>query len=79
MLGAAYAGHPPIRTFKVKVKNPDHPIAKGVRDFIVTDEQHYMEYDKDRKHIFLETVNEEGLDIGTKAELRRDGARRLGL
>jgi type 1 glutamine amidotransferase len=62
VLGAAYAGHPPIRTFKVKVKNPDHPITKGVRDFIVTDEQHYMEYDKDPKHIFLETVNEEGLD-----------------
>ena len=64
VLGAAYAGHPPIRTFKVKVKNPDHPIAKGVRDFIVTDEQHYMEYDKDPKHIFLETVNEEGLAYG---------------
>ena len=61
VLGAAYAGHPPIRTFRVKVKNPDHPIAKGVRDFVVTDEQHYMEYDKDPKHIFLETVNEEGL------------------
>jgi type 1 glutamine amidotransferase len=61
VLGAAYAGHPPIRTFKVKVTNPDHPITKGVRDFIVTDEQHYMEYDKDRKQIFLETVNEEGL------------------
>ena len=64
VLGASYAGHPPIRTFKVKVKNPDHPIAKGVRDFIVTDEQHYMEYDKDPKHIFLETVNEEGLTYG---------------
>jgi Trehalose utilisation len=61
VLGAAYAGHPPIRTFKVKVTNSDHPITKGVRDFIVTDEQHYMEYDKDKKHIFLETVNEEGL------------------
>jgi hypothetical protein len=61
VLGAAYAGHPPIRTFKVKVKNPDHPITKGVRDFVVTDEQHYMEYDKDPKHVFLETVNEEGL------------------
>lgn len=61
VLGAAYAGHPPIRTFKVKIKNPDHPIAKGVSDFVVTDEQHYMEYDKDVKHIFLETVNEEGL------------------
>ncbi len=61
-LGAAYAGHPPIRTFKVKVTNPNHPITKGVKDFVVTDEQHYMEYDKDRKDIFLETVNEEGLD-----------------
>lgn len=62
VLGAAYAGHPPIRTFKVKVTNPNHPITKGVKDFIITDEQHYMEYDKDRKNIFLETVNEEGLD-----------------
>jgi len=62
VLGAAYAGHPPIRTFKVKVTNSNHPITKGVRDFIVTDEQHYMEYDKDRKNIFLESVNEEGLD-----------------
>jgi type 1 glutamine amidotransferase len=61
VLGASYSGHPPIRTFKVKVKNPDHPITKGVRDFIVTDEQHYMEYDKDPRHILLETVNEEGL------------------
>jgi hypothetical protein len=61
VLGASYTGHPPIRTFKVKVKNPDHPIAKGVRDFVVTDEQHYMDYDKDPKLIFLETVNEEGL------------------
>ena len=62
VLGAAYAGHPPIRTFKVKVTNSNHPIAKGVKDFVITDEQHYMTYDKDPKHIFLETVNEEGLD-----------------
>jgi Trehalose utilisation len=66
VLGAAYAGHPPIRTFKVKVKNADHPITKGVRDFIVTDEQHYMDYDKDSKYIFLETVNEDGLDFNKK-------------
>jgi hypothetical protein len=61
VLGASYTGHPPIRTFKVKVTSPNHPITKGVRDFVVTDEQHYMEYDKDPKFIFLETVNEEGL------------------
>ena len=61
VLGAAYTGHPPIRTFKVKVTNPEHPITKGVKDFVVTDEQHYMTYDKDPKFLFLETVNEEGL------------------
>lgn len=61
VLGAAYAGHPAIRTFKVKVKNPHHPITEGVHDFVVTDEQHYMEYDKDPKYLLLETVNEEGL------------------
>ncbi len=66
VLGAAYTGHPAIRTFKVKVTNPNHPITKGITDFVVTDEQHYMDYDKDPKNIFLETVNEEGLDFAKK-------------
>ena len=61
VLGAAYTGHPPIRTFKVKVTNSDHPITQGVKDFVVTDEQHYMIYDKDPKFLFLQTVNEDGL------------------
>ena len=61
VLGAAYTGHPPIRTFRVKVTNPDHPITQGVRDFVITDEQHYMAYDKDPKFSFLQTVNEDGL------------------
>ncbi len=61
VLGAVYTGHPPIRTFKVKVTNPDHPITQGVSDFIITDEQHYMTYDKDPKFLFLQTVNEAGL------------------
>ena len=61
VLGAAYTGHPPIRTFKVKVTNADHPITQGVKDFVVTDEQHYMTYDKDPKFLFLQTVNEDGL------------------
>ena len=62
VLGAAYAGHPPIRTFQVKVTNPNHPITQGVRNFVVTDEQHYMDYDKDPKYVFLETVQVDGLD-----------------
>ncbi|MFN7922186.1 MAG: ThuA domain-containing protein [Bryobacteraceae bacterium] len=70
VLGAETQGHPPIRKFKVKVTNPNHPITRGVRDFIVTDEQHYMKYQKDPKHLLLESVNEEGLDynkLGPKA------------
>lgn len=62
VLGAAYAGHPPIRTYSVRVRDPIHAIAQGVSDFIVTGEQHYMEYDKDPAHVFLETVNPKGLD-----------------
>ena len=61
VLGAAYTGHPPIRAFRVKVTNRDHPITRGVSDFVITDEQHYMIYDKDPKFLFLETVNEDGL------------------
>jgi hypothetical protein len=72
VLGAAYAGHPAIRTFKVNVTNPDHPITKGVRNFVVTDEQHYMDYDKDRKYVLLETVSVDGVDY------RGRGATSLG-
>lgn len=70
VLGAAYAGHPPVRTFKVRVKNSDHPVMRGVKDFVVTDEQHYMEYDRDPKTVLLESVNEQGLtwkEMGTTA------------
>ena len=28
--------------------NSSHPITQGVQDFIVNDEQHYVEYDKDK-------------------------------
>lgn len=73
VLGAAYAGHPPIRTFKVRVTNHDHPITRGVKEFVVTDEQHYMEYDKDRKFLFLETVNEQGLDFDGKGPVAPGG------
>ncbi|PIB30411.1 hypothetical protein BFP77_04555 [Maribacter sp. 4U21] len=74
VLGAAYAGHPPIRSFKVKVKKSDHPIMEGITDFVVTDEQHFMEYDKDPEYVLMESVNEDGLrhsykgtDMGTTA------------
>lgn len=60
--GAIYAGHPAIRPFKVKIVNPEHPITRGVKDFVVTDEQHYVVYDKDPKFVLARSVNEDGLD-----------------
>ena len=70
VMGGAYLGHPPLRPFKVRVTNPDHPITRGVSDFMVTDEQHYMTYDKDPKNIILQSENIDGLryeTYGTKA------------
>jgi len=63
VLGAVTQQHPPIRPFKVKVVNKEHPITRGVNDFVVTDEQHYMTYEKDPKHLLLQSVNEDGLDF----------------
>jgi Trehalose utilisation len=60
--GGAYIGHPPLRPFKVRVVNANHPITQGINDFIVNDEQHYVEYDKDRKYVLLEAENTDGLN-----------------
>ncbi len=60
--GAIYTGHPPIRPFKVEITDSTHPITQGVSDFIVTDEQHYVKYDKDPNYVFMRSVNEDGLE-----------------
>jgi type 1 glutamine amidotransferase len=70
VMGGAYIGHPPLRPFKVRVVNKNHPITKGIEDFMVNDEQHYVAYDKDHQNIFLEAENVDGLtyeDHGTKS------------
>lgn len=59
--GATIIGHPPVRPFKVKIINHDHPITKGVNDFIITDEQHFLIYEKDPKHVLAMSVNEDNL------------------
>jgi hypothetical protein len=68
--GAIYTGHPPVRPFKVTITDKNHPITQGVNDFIVTDEQHYVKYDKDPKYVFMRSINEDGLeytsDIGNQ-------------
>ncbi|MFN7996181.1 MAG: ThuA domain-containing protein [Bryobacteraceae bacterium] len=62
VMGGAYIGHPTLRPFKVSVVNRDHPITQGVSDFMVTDEQHFVEFDKDKKYVLLESDNIDGLE-----------------
>ena len=42
-------------------RRTQHPITQGMSDFIVNDEQHYVEYDKDKKFILMEAENVDGL------------------
>lgn len=45
----------------VRIVNKEHPVTRGVEDFMVTDEQHYLIYDKDPKNILLHSENVDGL------------------
>ena len=74
MEGAIHTGHPAIRPFKVKIVNHGHPITKNVNDFIVTDEQHYMTYDKNPKYVLAQRVNKDGMDFTETARRRGNSA-----
>jgi len=63
--GALFTGHTPFRPYKMKIVNRDHPITRGVNDFVVTEEQHYLLYDKDPKTVLIRSLNEEGLEYKT--------------
>jgi hypothetical protein len=70
VLGAVTREHPPLRPFKVKIVNKEHPITRGVNDFVVTDEQHFVAYERDPKYILMQSVNEDGLtwkDLGSSS------------
>lgn len=60
--GACFTGHTDLRPHKLEIVNRSHPITQGVNDFVVTEEQHFLTYDKDPKHVFMRSVNEEGLE-----------------
>lgn len=64
VVGGIYDGHPAVRPFRVEVVDRDHPVTRGVEDFMVVDEQHYPVYDKDPAHVLLRSVNVDGLTFG---------------
>ena len=64
--GALFTGHTAFRPYKMKIVDHDHPITRGVNDFVVTEEQHYVVYDKDPKAVLVRSVNEQGLEFKTE-------------
>jgi len=69
-MGGAYFGHPPLRPFQVHATQNAHPITAGMKPFVVNDEQHYVDYDKDPRYVILESENLDGLTYenrGTKS------------
>lgn len=50
-----------MRPFKIRVTNKEHPITRGVNDFMVIDEQYFTQYDLDPKNILLQGENLDGM------------------
>ena len=51
-VGGHFIGHPHYRTYQVSVKDPGHPIMKGLpKDFLFTGEQYILKYDPKELHI----------------------------
>ena len=61
VMGGAFVGHPPLRPFEVYATPNAHHITAGMETFVVNDEQHYVDYDKDPRYIILESENRDGL------------------
>jgi type 1 glutamine amidotransferase len=43
MLGSQFISHPAIEPYRVRVKDRDHPLTKGIEDFETTDELYHLE------------------------------------
>ena len=56
VIGGYWLQHTVIRPYRVKITNRNHPITKGVKDFVTTGEHHYNQYDKDPRNVFM--INE---------------------
>jgi len=46
-VGGHFIGHPRYRQYQVSITEVKHPITKGIDEFMTTDEQYFLDYDKD--------------------------------
>jgi type 1 glutamine amidotransferase len=55
MVGGWFVTHPHYRQYQVSVVDPEHPITKGLGEFLVTDEQYILDYDP-RVHVLCSAL-----------------------
>jgi len=46
MIGGHFVTHPRFRTYQVSIVDTDHPITRGLEEFMVEDEQYILSYDR---------------------------------
>ncbi len=60
LIGGHFLRHPPLKPFTVRVVDSTHPVVRGVSDFEVRDEQHFVEYDQGAVHVLAVSESEDG-------------------
>lgn len=57
MLNGFFDGHSKYMDFGVTIVDPDHPITRGLADFEVTDELHYLKHDPAMSHHLMQAYD----------------------
>ena len=47
-VGGHFINHPHYRQYQVSITTVEHPISKGIDEYMTTDEQYILDYDKDK-------------------------------
>lgn len=58
VIGAVFAGHPPIYTFSVEIKEPDHPVTKNIGSFEIYDEMYFFKQPQEGSTVLIEAEHE---------------------
>ena len=59
VIGAQFAGHPPIYRFPVEIKEDNHPITKNIGPFDIYDEMYFFKNMQEGTTVLLEAEHEE--------------------
>lgn len=60
LIGCHFVDHPPRCKVNIAIKDKNHPITAGVRDFTVSDEHYQIDVTAEDAHVLFETVSDTG-------------------